>query len=280
MKLFEKAKRIGVWNPSDFDFTKDREDWERLTESEQTLLIHLTSVFQAGEEAVTLDLLPLIGAVGRDGRVEEEIYLTSFLWEEAKHVDFFQRFLTEVAGVTGDISHFHGPNYRYLFYEVLPTTMNALTTDSSPAALAKASATYNMIIEGVLAETGYHAYFTVCDRLQILPAQRDGVSHIKQDEARHIAYGVYLLSRLMAEHPGLWDVVEGAMNELIGPALGIVEETLGSYDPVPFELKVSDFTEFAVGQFQKRFDRIQRARGMTMAEIDELTHAVIESGDA
>ncbi|HRI87055.1 MAG TPA: ribonucleotide-diphosphate reductase, partial [Candidatus Hydrogenedentes bacterium] len=213
-------------------------------------------------------------------RLEDEIYLTSFLWEEAKHVDFFQRFLSEVAGVTGDLSHFHGPNYRYLFYEVLPQTMNALTSDSSPAAVAKASATYNMIIEGVLAETGYHAYFTVCDKFGILPAQRDGVSHTKQDEARHIAYGVYLLSRLMAEDPGLWDIVEVTMNELLVPALGIVDETLAAYDPIPFGLTASDFTDFAVGQFQKRFDRIQRARGMTFDEIDRLTHAIIESGDA
>ncbi len=280
MKLFEKAKRIGIWNPSDFDFTQDKKDWAALKEDERKLLIHLTSVFQAGEEAVTLDLLPLIGAIARDGHIEEEIYLTSFLWEEAKHVDFFQRFLTEVAGVTGDLGHFHGPNYRHLFYDVLPATMNALTTDSSPAALAKASATYNMIIEGVLAETGYHAYFTVCDKLGILPAQRDGVRHTKQDEARHIAYGVYLLSRLMSEDPGLWDVVESTMNELLIPALGIVDETLGSYDPTPFDLKVSDFTDFALGQYQKRFDRIQRARGMSMEEIDDLTSAIIESGDA
>ena len=39
-------------------------------------------------------------------------------------------------------------------------------------------------------------------------------------------------------------------------------------------------TDFALGQFQKRFDRIQRARGMTLEEIDRETHAIIESGDA
>lgn len=280
MKLFEKAKRLGIWNPSEFDFTKDKEDWKRLQEDERAVLVHLSSVFQAGEEAVTLDLLPLIAAIARDGHIEEEIYLTSFLWEEAKHVDFFQRFLSEVAGVTGDQSHLHGPNYRFLFYETLPATMNALTTDTSPAALAKASATYNMVIEGMLAETGYHAYFTVCDKFDILPTQRMGITHTKQDEARHIAYGVYLLSRLMAEDPDLFDVVESTMNELLAPALGIIDETLGSYDPIPFGLTVDDFTNFALGQFQKRFDRIQRARGMTLDEIDRETHAIIESGDA
>ena len=280
MKLFEKAKRIGIWNPSDFDFTKDKEDWKRLSDDERAILVHLTSVFQAGEEAVTIDLLPLIAAIAREGKIEEEMYLTSFLWEEAKHVDFFQRFLTEVAGVRGDLGHLHGPNYRFLFYETLPATMNALIADPSPAAIAKASATYNMVVEGMLAETGYHAYFTVCDKRNILPTQRRGIIHTKQDEARHIAYGVYLLSRLMAEDPALFDVVETTMNELLAPALGIIEETLAVYDPIPFGLSVSDFTDFALGQFQKRFDRIQRARGMTLDEIDRETKAVIDAEDA
>ena len=30
MRLFEKAKRLGVWNPSDFDFSRDRDDWEAM----------------------------------------------------------------------------------------------------------------------------------------------------------------------------------------------------------------------------------------------------------
>ena len=60
-------------------------------------------LFQAGEESVTLDLLPLILAIANEGRLEEEMFLTSFLWEEAKHTDFFSRFLAEVAGVTDDL---------------------------------------------------------------------------------------------------------------------------------------------------------------------------------
>ena len=32
MRLFEKAKRLGIWNPSDFDFTQDAEDWKALAD--------------------------------------------------------------------------------------------------------------------------------------------------------------------------------------------------------------------------------------------------------
>jgi ribonucleoside-diphosphate reductase beta chain len=158
--------------------------------------------------------------------------------------------------------------------------MHALSADPSPKAMARASATYNMVIEGMLAETGYHAYFTVLDEQKILPGQRKGISLLKQDEARHIAYGIFFLSRLMAEDESLWEVVEATMNELVEPALGMIYESLGSYDPIPFGLEVSHFTDYAMSQFQKRLERVQRARTMTMDEIYAVTHLAIEEDDA
>lgn len=112
MKLFEKAKQFGIWNPSDIDFSQDKSDWAGLEDDEKDMLLRLTAQFQAGEEAVTLDLLPLIMTIAREGRIEEEMFLTTFLWEEAKHVDFFNRFITEVTGDPGDLSRYHLPNYR------------------------------------------------------------------------------------------------------------------------------------------------------------------------
>ncbi|MFO7537133.1 MAG: ribonucleotide-diphosphate reductase subunit beta, partial [Chloroflexota bacterium] len=152
MRLFEKAKRFGIWNPSDLDFTQDKADWQRLTAVEQDLLLRLTALFQAGEEAVTLDLLPLIMVIAQEGRLEEEMFLTTFLFEEAKHTDFFHRFLSEVAGVSGDLNHYHTDNYRTIFYEALPAALQSLRQDSSPQAQVVAAVTYNMIVEGVLAE--------------------------------------------------------------------------------------------------------------------------------
>jgi ribonucleoside-diphosphate reductase beta chain len=201
MRLYEKAKKLGIWNPSDIDFLKDRQDWAKFTEQEKDLVWLLLSMFVAGEEAVTLDLLPLIQAVAQEGRLEEEMYLTSFLFEESKHVDFFRRFMDEVAEVHVDFSHYHKDNYRSLFYDALPSALNALRSEPSVANQIRASVTYNMVVEGVLAETGYHAFFTMLERNDLLPGLRKGIALLKQDESRHIAYGVYLLSRLVAEHP-------------------------------------------------------------------------------
>jgi hypothetical protein len=97
MRLFQKAKKLGVWDPAALDFETDRRDWQRMSESERDFILRTVSLFQAGEEAVTIDLLPLLKASAGEGRIEEEIYLTSFLWEEAKHVELFRRWLDEVA---------------------------------------------------------------------------------------------------------------------------------------------------------------------------------------
>jgi ribonucleoside-diphosphate reductase beta chain len=74
LRLYQKAKRLGAWDPAAVDFTQDRRDWEGLSELQQETVLSLTSLFMAGEEAVTLDLLPLMLAVARDGRIEEEMY--------------------------------------------------------------------------------------------------------------------------------------------------------------------------------------------------------------
>ncbi len=90
MRLYEKAKRLGVWNPADIDFSQDRADWEAMNDERQKAILRLTARFLGGEEAVTLDLLPLVLTIARQGRLDEEIFLTTFLFEEAKHTEFLQ----------------------------------------------------------------------------------------------------------------------------------------------------------------------------------------------
>ncbi|MCS6919266.1 MAG: R2-like ligand-binding oxidase [Fimbriimonadales bacterium] len=289
MKMFQKAKRLGVWDPAAFDLSQDRADWQAFTDEQRDVTLRLIALFQAGEESVTLDLLPLIQVIAQEGRLEEEIFLTSFLFEEAKHVEFMNRFLTEVAGVRGeDLSRYHSPSYRKIFYEALPQAMHRLKHDSSPIAQAEASVTYNMIVEGVLAETGYYGFFQAYKRQQRMPGLVQGIGKMMQDESRHIAFGVYLLSRLIAEHGDpMWEAIQERMNELLPYALGVVQEVFEPYAPhMPFGLNQEEFLEYAMNQFMRRDNRLARARSLSMeqlyreteeaeAEAAELTKAIV-----
>lgn len=271
MRLWRKAKKFGIWDPCAIDLSQDAKDWQGLAPVEQDVIMRLTSLFQAGEESVTLDLLPLILVIADEGRLEEEMYLTSFLWEEAKHVEAFRRFLDDVVVDTGDLSRFETPSYRQMFYRELPTALQRLRQDSSPVAVARASVTYNMIVEGVLAETGYHAYHQMLTDQQLMPGMQQTVGHLKADESRHMAYGVFLLSRLVAEHGDeVWEAIEERMTELLPVAIGVVNELFECYDELPFGLDLDEFTGYAMGQFQRRFQRIEKARHQTLEEVCRL----------
>ncbi len=268
MRLWHKAKKLGTWDPRDLDLAQDAVDWLGLTPLERDVMLRLTALFQAGEEGVTRDLLPLIQVIAQEGRLEEELYLTSFLWEEAKHVETFRRFFDEVAREEGDLARYHTPSYQVIFYDALPRALGRLLRDASPVAQAEASATYNLIVEGVLAETGYHAYHAMLARNGVMPGMVQALAFLKRDESRHLAYGVFLLSRLVAEHgEPVWQAIEARMTALLEPAVGVIAEAFASYEQLPFGLDLDEMTGFAMTQFQRRMDRVAAARGRALSDI-------------
>lgn len=269
MQLWQKAKRLGTWDPQAIDFEQDVADWQGLDDRERDLLLRLTAQFQAGEESVTYDLLPMLQVMAEEGRIEDEMFLTSYLWEEAKHVEGFSRFLQEVTGTQGGLEHYFSDAYRTIFLDVLPRAMARLRVDRTPEALAEAAVTYQMIVEGVLAETGYHAYYTMLERHDLLPGLRQLVANIQRDEARHIAYGVFLLSRLVAEHgEPIWALIEQTMNTLILTALQNIGQSLLPYgEAIPFGITADAFLDFGQAQFMKRYQRIEKARRQTVEEV-------------
>jgi ribonucleoside-diphosphate reductase beta chain len=277
MRLWQKAKRLGTWDPQSFDLSRDREDWARFTQPEKKFILRTLALFQAGEEAVTLELLPLIEVIASEGRIEEEMFLTSFLWEEAKHVEFFRRWLDEVAEARGDLWGYVTPSYEKLFMEELPGSMRALRTDRSVEAQIRASTTYNMIIEGMLAETGYVGFRRSLQANGLLPGLLEGITLLARDESRHIRYGVYLLNRLIASTPDGWEVMNARMNELLVPAMAVVSEFWEHFDPDdgPFGQDMQTFMEVASSMFDTRMKVLERDRGKGLAELERATLADI-----
>lgn len=274
MRLYHKAKKLGVWDPREIDLTQDRQDWQRIPDQFKERLFRLILGFQAGEEAVTLDLLPLIMTMAREGRLEEEMFLTTFLWEEAKHTEFFRRVLDEVIQETGDLHHFRTSdastsNNRDLFAQELPHEMNQLLADPSPVNQLRASIMYNMIIEGILAETGYQSFFKMLTLTDAMPGLRQGLRLIQRDESRHIAYGVFLISRLIAADPSLWPIAEARMNELFARVASDQQR-----NDTPEFLRV-----YARQQFEKRLGHIKRALNQSPEQIELSTELEEEPVD-
>jgi ribonucleoside-diphosphate reductase beta chain len=280
MRLWQKAKRLGIWNPSDIDLTQDKRDWEGLNEDEQSYLKRLCASFMAGEESVTLDLLPLLRTVAEEGRIEEEMYLTSFLWEEAKHLEGFRRFFDEVAHDQSDLSRFYNSSFKKIFYDELPSAMNRLYTDTSVEAQVRASVTYNMIIEGVMAENGYYTFSLVLTRNNLMPGMQQFVAYLKRDESRHIAFAIYFLSRLIAEYGDrAWNAIEERMYEMMTLVResGTPNYSIYKSGKPPFNLNSEELSAYSTMQFNKRFERLRKARTQTLDEINNIANNLDEA---
>lgn len=269
LKLFAGGN-AKFWNPADIDFSRDREDWESLTEREREYATRLCAQFIAGEEAVTKDIQPFMSAMRAEGRLGDEMYLTQFAFEEAKHTQVFRMWLDAV-GMTEDLHNYLDelPAYRHIFCEELPESLNALTSDPSPAAQVRASVVYNHVVEGMLALTGYFAWHKICVARGILPGMQALVRHIGDDERRHMAWGTFTCRRHIAADDANWAVFESKMNELIPQALRLTEEGFALYAPnIPFGLAEDEFLQYSTDKGMRRFGTISSARGRPLGEID------------
>ena len=101
MRDYHMAKDL-LWDPRAIALSQDREEWKQRTDDERDSTLTLISLFHAGEEAVTHDLTPLLMALRREGgHLEEQMFLTTQLFEEAKHFEFFDRWFIAGAAVRG-----------------------------------------------------------------------------------------------------------------------------------------------------------------------------------
>lgn len=264
-QLYQKAKKFGNWNPQQIDFSQDQEDWKTLSDKQKNWILKLLAQFQGGEEAVTLDLLPLLMVIAKEGRLEEELFLTTFLYDEAKHTEFFRRVLNAI-GEKGDLSHLHSESYRKIFYEILPETMERLWHDQTPEAIADAATVYNMFSEGVLAETGYKSFYDGLQMIGKMPGLIEGVDNLKKDESRHIAYGTFLLQRLICEHPHLFDKVVKKLEELAPLAISLNSEGLVGEGEKTKEYG-AEIKRYSEKQLMVRIDILAKAKNQTIEEI-------------
>ncbi|MFC4002136.1 R2-like ligand-binding oxidase [Prauserella oleivorans] len=268
LRLFVKGN-AKFWNPADIDFGQDARDWRSLSDEERRAATFLCAQFIAGEEAVTEDIQPFMRAMAAEGRLGDEMYLTQFCFEEAKHTEVFRRWMDAV-GLDDDLHPYvaENPHYRTLFYEELPRSLHLLADDPSPANQVRASVTYNHVIEGSLALTGYYAWQKVCTGRGILPGMRELVRRIGDDERRHMAWGTFTCRRHVAADDTLWDVVQQRMAELLPHALGMIEWVNAQLDGEPFGISNDEFVTYAADRAQRRLGAIESARGADVATID------------
>jgi ribonucleoside-diphosphate reductase beta chain len=273
-KLWEKSKKL-FWDPADLDFSQDATDWQGMSDDERLLVALSARGFMVGEEAVTLDIVPLLRCMSDLGRLEDTMYLSMFAMEEAKHTDMFRRWFDAVGLDPASLDDIVRERQAALgqadrpglFDGALTRVMRRLDTDQSPKAILDATLIYNQLVEGVAAIAGYKRWELVFRKLGKLPGLEAGIKLTQRDERRHIAYGTYLGRQIIAENPELWEWVEQRWAKLtagFGGGYGAPE------DPQIRERRAAlGFDdEYQQGLIKRRLEALAVARTMNVDEVN------------
>jgi len=270
-KLWEKSKKL-FWDPADIDFSQDAIDWRAMTDEERTQVAMAARGFMVGEEAVTLDIVPLLRCMSDLGRLEDTMYLAMFAMEEAKHTEMFRRWFDAVGMDPTSLDDLVraqqaslGERRPGIFDGPLARVMRRLDTDKSPQAILDASIIYNQLVEGVLAIAGYQRWDQTFRVLGKLPGLEAGLKLTQRDERRHIAYGTYLARRVLAENPELWDWFEQRWAKLTAS----FNSGYGAAEPRSArERDAAELNEQYRRLSKRRLEALAVARTMNVAEVD------------
>jgi ribonucleoside-diphosphate reductase beta chain len=224
------------------------------------------ALFGAGEEAVTEDLMPL-GLVLED--IDDQMFLSSQIYEEAKHTQFFDRYWREVVNPVAeaeDVDVTEPTDQRYFpegYVELFDRTeaaMERLLDDDTPENRAKAYCHYHLVVESVLAQTGYYGFNArfnedgpdVYDDADIDQPELDGlvkgVNLIRSDEGRHVGFGMQKVRHLIHEEDVDPEIVQGTLQDLLPLVSEAVQATATEeIDPTPL-------VEYATEKLTRRIE--------------------------
>jgi ribonucleoside-diphosphate reductase beta chain len=227
------------WKATEIDFSKDKTDWAAQPEIVRENMLGAMMGFYQGEESVTRNLGPMLQAAPS---VEQEIFLSTQIVDEARHLVFFERFFTEVVGLQGDVQdqlaeirQYHGPWYSTLFFDEalgLDGRTDRLRANPKDINLyAEVVTLYHMILEAGLALLGQRFLLDMCRGLDVLPGFYEGFMAVTRDESRHVGGGVRILRELHENDSAIGEHILKVMRESIPFSVRLITPPDEDYDP-------------------------------------------------
>jgi ribonucleoside-diphosphate reductase beta chain len=238
-QLYELWERQ-QWQSQAIDLERDKEQWAELSDADKDEHLWGLSSFFVGEERVTTQFSGLVMAYEDE---QEEAFLTTQQVDEARHMQFFDRYYREVMGLDQDLIQerlaFVRKDVTDAFVELFDNRLvemgqRLIADPSDLEAKVDFVTTYHMVIEGTLALTGQHFMLDYYEKQDLLPGFAEGFANIARDEHRHVAYGTWFLQQKCAD-PAMRERVQRTIAELLPMAAGVL---------VPKGYEVGDDYEF------------------------------------
>ena len=225
-QLYELWERQG-WASHAIDLERDKEQWAGLPDEEKEEHLWGLSSFFVGEERVTTQFSGLVMAYEDE---QEEAFLTTQQVDEARHMQFFDRYYREVMGRDEPFIQDRLKRVREDVTDAFVELFDVRLVQAAERLIANPSdieakvdfvTTYHMVIEGTLALTGQHFMLMTYERENLMPGFQEGFGNIARDEHRHVAYGTWFLQQKCAD-PALRARVQETLNELLPIAAGVL----------------------------------------------------------
>jgi len=257
-KLFELWERQ-QWRVQDIDFTQDRIDWhERIPDDERFQRMYGLSSFFIGEQRVASELGPMMRAAPTE---EQRMFLCTQISDEARHVEFFNRFYAEVGVLESDnladrlaetSSHISN-DFQTLFDQMLKDRVDHLARKPDDAeVLVEAITLYHMVIEGMLALTGQHFIMEYNEQQGTLPGFVEGFTNIARDEHRHVAFGARFLREMAKSDPKYGEAIQRVLGEVAPIIDGVLRPPWYEEGMDLFGYSLDETREFAAKCLERR----------------------------
>jgi ribonucleoside-diphosphate reductase beta chain len=247
------------WRTQDIDFTQDRIDWhERIPEEERFQRMYGLSSFFIGEQRVAEELGPMMRAAPTE---EMRVFLCTQIADEARHVQFFNRFYEEVGvleadslqGRLAETSEHLNPEFGALFDEMLKSRVDRLATEPEDLeTLVEAVTLYHMVIEGMLALTGQHFIIEYNEEQGTLPGFVEGFNNVARDEHRHVAFGARFLREMAQQDPRYGEAIQRMIVESAPAADGVLKPKWAEEEDILFGYSLDETRAFALKALERR----------------------------
>jgi ribonucleoside-diphosphate reductase beta chain len=257
-KLFELWERQ-QWRVQDLDFTQDRIDWhERIPEDERFQRMYGLSSFFIGEQRVAAELGPMMRAAPTE---EQRMFLCTQISDEARHVEFFNRFYAEVGVLESDnladrldeTSSHISDDFQTLFDQMLKDRVDKLAREPEDTeTLVEAVTLYHMVIEGMLALTGQHFIMMYNEEQGTLPGFVEGFTNIARDEHRHVAFGARFLREMAKADPRYGEAIQRVLTEVAPVVDGVLRPPWYEEGMDLFGYSLDETREFAAKCLERR----------------------------